>query len=146
MEALKGENLIKELKNGQLKLTNYRVRFYSNNYAYTSVMLDKISTISVTYLENRTFLHLAIAIFAFAFIPMIYFEQLGFAGKPLPLLLLLSVVFYLIYIFNKKKVVHINSIDNKSISFSVSGLSTNEIDSFIDEIEKQSFKLKKMIE
>ena len=139
MEALKGENLITELKNKQIKLTNYRVRFYTNNYAYTSVMLDKISIINVTYYENIKFLHLAIISFASIFIALKL-------NLPFQLPLALSVIFYLMYIFNKEKVVYINSTENKSIKFSVSGLSTNEIDSFIDEIEKQSFKLKKMIE
>ncbi|MCF6180498.1 hypothetical protein [Lutibacter sp.] len=139
MEALKGENLIKELKNKSIKLTNYRVRFYSSNYAYTSVMLDKISIINVTYYENIKYLHFAIISFASIFIALKL-------NLPFQLPLALSVIFYLMYTFNKEKVVYINSTENKSIKFSVSGLSTNEIDSFIDEIEKQSFKLKEMIE
>jgi len=139
MKALKGEHLIKELNSKQIKLTNYRVRFYENNFAYTSVMLDKISAISVTYQENKRYLHLAIVLFASVFIA----ARVKFNFE-IPLAL--SALFYLLYIFNKKKNIYINSEGNQSVQFSVSGLKSNEIDDFIDEVENQSFKLKKIIE
>lgn len=138
MEALQNEVIVKELNQKKIKLTNLRLRFYSSRNTYTSVMLDKISLINVVYYENKKYLHYSII----SGLGILLASRFNFQ---LEIPFVLAAIFYLAYIFHKKKVVSINCVDNNSVKFSVSGLSTNQLDDFIQEIEKQSFQLKNMI-
>ncbi|GGE06807.1 hypothetical protein [Psychroflexus salis] len=138
MDALQNEVIIKEFNQKKIKLTNYRVRFYSSRNTYTSIMLDKISVINILYFEKKKYLHFAI-ISAFGVFLSFQFNL------PFQFPLGLSILFYLAYIFHKEKVIYINSEDSKSVNFSVSGLSADVIDEFIQETEKKSLELKRML-
>lgn len=144
MEALKNEIIIKEFNNKKIKLTNYRVRMYTSRNEYQSIMLDKINYISVRYYENSRYLHLSI-IFLIGFIVSLYYKSILNYIFQIEYLLVISLLFYLGYLFKREKVVNINSFGEKTKSFSVTGIKTNEIDDFIQEVEKQSFKLKGII-
>ena len=144
MEALKNEIIIKEFNNKKIKLTNYRVRMYSSRNEYQSIMLDKINYISVRYYENSRYLHLSI-IFLIGFIVSVIYKSVLNLIFPIEYLVVISLLFYLGYLFKREKVVNINSCGEKTKSFSLTGIKTNEIDDFIQEVEKQSFKLKGII-
>ena len=144
MEALKNEIIIKEFNNKKIKLTNYRVRMYSSRNEYQSIMLDKINYISVRYYENSRYLHLSI-IFLIGFIVSVIYKSVLNLIFPIEYLVVISLLFYLGYLFKREKVVNINSCGEKTKSFYVTGIKTNEIDDFIQEVEKQSFKLKGII-
>ena len=55
MHKIDNERLILESGNRQLQLTTHRLRYYEtakSNSDFTSIMLDKISSVEVTYYQK----------------------------------------------------------------------------------------------
>ncbi len=59
MNALENEKLIIESDNKQIRLTSHQLRYYEtpkSNANFTSIMLDKISSIELTYFKSSVWL------------------------------------------------------------------------------------------
>src|SRR5690606_29826735 len=59
MEAIEYEKLITESNNRQIQLTTHRLRYHETperNSNFTSIMLDKISSIELTYYRSSIWL------------------------------------------------------------------------------------------
>ncbi len=125
MESLENEKLITESGNRQVMLTTHRLRYHegtSSNSDFTSIMLDKISSIEVKYQSNILFLIIGVIT-----IPIV-----------------VGIVFILIYYFTRKHVVSVNPDGGKSIIFETRGMKREYLEEFIFKIESASMKLKKM--
>jgi len=124
MEVLENEKLITESGNKQIKLTTHRLRYYespSRNSNFTSIMLDKISSIELTYRKSSIWLLI-----------------LGILTIPILIGIILIVVFFT----SKKHVVSITPDGGKPIIFETKGLKRDFLEDFIHKVESASMKLK----
>ena len=127
MQGIEGEKLILESDNQQLRLTSHRLRYHetrSSKSDFTSIMLDKISSIQVTYQSASIWL----LIFGLFTIPIL----LGF---------------YLIYLYFSRRshYVFISPDGGQPIVFQLKGIKRDYIDDFIDKVEEASIKLKQSL-
>jgi len=124
MTSFENEKIILESDNKQIKLTSHRLRYYQTskrNSDFTSIMLDKISSIELTYYKSS-----------------IWFLIIGIVTIPI------IVGFILIYKFftSKRHVVSITPDGGKPILFETQGMKRGFLDDFIDKVELASMKLK----
>ena len=127
MQGIEGEKLILESDNQQLRLTSHRLRYHetrSSKSDFTSIMLDKISSIQVTYQSASIWL----LIFGLFTIPIL----LGF---------------YIIYLYFSRRshYVFIYPDGGQPIVFQLKGIKRDYIDDFIDKVEEASIKLKQSL-
>lgn len=125
MELLENENIITESANKQVMLTSYRIRFrdsISKKSNFTSIMLDKISSIGVTYQSN------------------VWLLIIGILTIPI----FVGVILIILFFISRKHVVSISSDGGSSIVFETKGMKREFLEEFIDKIENASIKLKKI--
>ena len=124
MEAINNETIITESGNKKIRLTTHRLRYYNTskkNSNYKSIMLDKISSIELTYHKSSIWL-LIIGILTIPF--------------------LLGIVLIIIFFTSKRHVVNITPDGGKSITFETRGMKRDFLDEFIYKVEAASMKLK----
>ncbi|KAB1064735.1 hypothetical protein [Salibacter halophilus] len=124
MEGLDNEKLITESNNKQIRLTTHRLRYHETpkrNSNFTSIMLDKISSIELTYYKSNVWLLI-----------------IGIITIPV----LIGIVLIIIYYKSKRHVVSITPDGGKPIIFETKGMKRNFLESFIDKVEAASMKLK----
>jgi hypothetical protein len=124
MDGIENEKLVLESDNRQLKLTTHRLRYYestSANSDFTSVMLDKISSVELTYYKSNIWL-LIIGILT---IPII-----------------VGIVLIILYFVSKKHIVSVTPDGGKPIIFEVKGMKREFLENFIDKLEGTSMRLK----
>lgn len=121
MEALDNEKLISG--NKQLKLTTHRLRYYdssSKKSNFTSIMVDKISSIELTYQSNIWLLIIGIV-------------TIG-AG--------IGIILIILFYTTKKHVVSVTPDGGSSVIFQIKGMKRDSIEDFIQKVENTSMKLK----
>ena len=104
MNAFENEKLILESDNKQIRLTSHRLRYHQTprkNSDFTSIMLDKVSSIELTYYKHSIWL-LVIGILT---LPAI----IGF-------------VILLIYFSSKRHVISVTPDGGKPIIFNTKGI------------------------
>ena len=124
MNALENEKLIIESGNKQIRLTSHRLRYYEtpeNNSDFTSIMLDKISSIELTYYKSSIWLLI-----------------IGIVTIPILVGLILIYMFFT----SKRHVISVTPDGGKPIIFETKGMKRNFLDDFIDKVEQTSMKLK----
>lgn len=124
MEAIKNEELITESDNKQIRLTTHRLRYHETpkkNSNFTSIMLDKISSIELTYYKSSIWLLI-----------------IGILTIPIVVGIILIIMFFT----SKRHVVSITPDGGKPIIFETKGMKRDFLDEFIDKIETASMKLK----
>lgn len=126
MNLFENEQRITQSDNNQIILTNKRLRYQYNNAKnpdFTSIMLDKISAISVSYHQASVWMLI-----------------LGIVLIPL----LIGFIIIWLYFKSKTHVVTITSDGSASIVFATKGMKREFLDDFIDKVEKASLELKKL--
>ena len=124
MNAFENEKLIIESDNKQIRLTSHRLRYYEtpkNNSDFTSIMLDKISSIELTYYKSSIWLLI-----------------IGIVTIPILVGLILVYRFFTL----KRHVISVTPDGGKPIIFETKGMKRNFLDDFIDKVEQTSMKLK----
>ena len=124
MNAFENEKLIIESDNKQIRLTSHRLRYYEtpkNNSDFTSIMLDKISSIELTYYKSSIWLLI-----------------IGIVTIPILVGLILIYMFFT----SKRHVISVTPDGGKPIIFATKGMKRNFLDDFIDKVEQTSMKLK----
>lgn len=124
MNALENEKLIIESDNKQIRLTSHRLRYYEtpkNNADFTSIMLDKISSIELTYYKSSIWLLI-----------------IGIVAIPILVGLILIYMFFT----SKRHVISVTPDGGKPIIFETKGMKRNFLDDFVDKVEETSMKLK----
>lgn len=124
MQGIENEKVVLESDNNQLRLTTHRLRYHEtekSNSDFTSIMLDKISSIELTYYKSNIWL-LIIGIIT---IPII-----------------VGIILIIIFLMSKKHVVSVTPDGGKPIIFETKGLKREFIEDFIDKVETTSMKLK----
>ncbi|WP_053992912.1 hypothetical protein [Mangrovimonas sp. TPBH4] len=124
MQGIENEKVLLESSSKQLRLTTHRLRYHQtpkSSSDFTSIMLDRISSIELTYLKSSIWL----LVFGILTIPLV-------VG-----------IFLIISFFSSKKhVVSVNSLGGKSIVFETKGMKRDFLEDFIDKVESASLKLK----
>lgn len=124
MQISDNEKLITESEDKRLKLTSHRLRHYKNTSSksdFTTIMLDKISSIELTYYKSSIWLLLV-----------------GILTIPI----VLGLILIIMYFFSKKHVVSITPDGGTPIMFETKGMKREFLEDFIDKIESASLKLK----
>ena len=124
MDAFENEKLLLESDNNQLKLTSHRLRYYKaskRNSDFTSIMIDKISAIELTYYKSS-----------------IWILILGIITIPI----ILGIILLYIYFTTKRHVVVITSDGGKPIVFETFGMKRKYLEHFIQKTEEASMKLR----
>jgi hypothetical protein len=128
MTAFENEKLILESDNKQIRLTSHRIRYYQTpkrNSDFTSLMIDKISSIELTYYKSSIWLLI-----------------IGVVTIPILVGLILIYMFFT----SKRHVVAITPDGGKPVLFETNGMKRDFLDNFIDEIELASMRLKNKID
>ena len=123
MEAIENEKLITESDNKQLRLTTHRLRYHesaSKNSNFTSIMIDKISSIELTYQSNIWLLIIGV----------------------LTLIILVGVILIVLFFLTKKHVISIIPDGGKPIILEVKGMKRDFLEDFNNKVEGASMKLK----
>lgn len=123
MESLENETLITESNNRQILLTTHRLRYHqsiSKNSNFTSIMLDKISSIELTYHSN------------------IWLLIIGILTLPF----LIGIILIILFFTTKKHIVRITPDGGTSIVFETKGMKRDFLEDFINKVEDASIKLK----
>ena len=124
MNAFENEKLIIESDNKQIRLTSHRLRYYEtpkSNSDFTSIMLDKISSIELTYYKSSIWLLI-----------------IGIVAIPILVGLILIYMFFT----SKRHVISVTPDGGKPIIFETKGMKRNFLENFIDKVEQTSMKLK----
>lgn len=124
MNAFENEKLIIESDNKQIRLTTHRLRYYETskkNSDFTSIMLDKISSVELTYYKSS-----------------IWILIIGIVTIPIIVGLILIYMFFT----SKRHVVSVTPDGGKPIVFQTKGMKRDFLDDFIDKVEATSMKLK----
>ncbi len=124
MQGIDNEKVILESDNNQLRLTTHRLRYHeaaSSKSDYTSIMLDKISSIELKYYKSSIWLLI-----------------IGILTIPIVVGIILIIIFF----NSKKHVVSVTPDGGKPIIFETNGMKREFIEDFIDKVESASMKLK----
>ncbi|MDA9970507.1 hypothetical protein N9E56_01590 [Flavobacteriaceae bacterium] len=124
MQGIDNEKIILESDNNQLRLTTHRLRYHEtakSNSDFTSIMLDKISSIELTYYKSSMWL-LIVGIIT---IPII-----------------VGIILIIIFLTSKRHVVSVTPDGGKPIVFETKGMKHEFLEDFIDKVEATSMKLK----
>jgi hypothetical protein len=124
MKAFENEKLLIESDNRQIRLTTHRLRYYETargNSDFTSIMLDKISSIELFYYKSSIWLLI-----------------IGIATIPVVVGLILIYMFFT----SKKHVISVTPDGGKPIMFETKGMKRDFLEEFIDKVEETSMKLK----
>ncbi|MCD8408526.1 hypothetical protein LNI96_11420 [Tenacibaculum dicentrarchi] len=100
------------------------MRYYEtpkNNADFTSIMLDKISSIELTYYKSSIWLLI-----------------IGIVAIPILVGLILIYMFFT----SKRHVISVTPDGGKPIIFETKGMKRNFLDDFVDKVEESSMKLK----
>ena len=124
MTVFENEKLILESDNKQIRLTSHRLRYYENstrNANFTSIMLDKISSIELTYYKTNIWLLI-----------------IGIITIPIVIGLILIYMFFT----SKRHVISVTPDGGKPIVFETKGMERGFLENFIDKVEITAMKLK----
>ena len=124
MTVFENEKLILESDNKQIRLTSHRLRYYENstrNANFTSIMLDKISSIELTYYKTNIWLLI-----------------IGIITIPIVIGLVLIYMFFT----SKRHVISVTPDGGKPIVFETKGMERGFLENFIDKVEITAMKLK----
>jgi hypothetical protein len=124
MTSIENEKLLIESDNKQIRLTTHRLRYYetpTQNANFTSIMLDRISSIELNYYKSSIWL-LIIGIIT---IPII-----------------IGIILIILFFTSKRHVVTITPDGGKPIIFQTKGMKRDFLEDFIDKVEDTSFKLR----
>lgn len=127
MNGITNEEMILESSNNQLRLTTHRLRYHkteSRNSDFTSIMLDKISSIELTYYQSSVW----VLIIGIVTIPILF-----------------GIILIIYYFSSRRHVVSITPDGGKPIVFETNGLKREFLENFIDKVEASSMNLKKEI-
>ncbi|RLD83952.1 MAG: hypothetical protein DRJ10_02460 [Bacteroidetes bacterium] len=123
MNPLQNEKPITESSNRQVMLTTHRLRYHesaSRNANFTSIMLDKISSIELTYQSN------------------VWLLIIGILTIPI----IVGIILIILFFTTKKHVVSIIPDGGKPIVFETRGMKRDYLEDFINKVEDESMKLK----
>ena len=126
MNAFENEKMIIESDNKQIRLTTHRLRYYETpkrNSDFTSIMLDKISSIELTYYKSS----LWILIIGIVTIPII-----------------VGLILIFMFFTSKRHVISVTPDGGKPILFETKGMKRDFLDDFIDRVEETAMKLKSL--
>jgi hypothetical protein len=126
MNAFEKEKLIVESDNKQIRLTSHRLRYYETpkkNADFTSIMLDKISSIELTYYKSSIWLLI-----------------IGIVTIPIVVGLILIYMFFT----SKRHVISVTPDGGRPIIFETKGMKRDFLDDFLDKVEETSMKLKNL--
>jgi hypothetical protein len=107
-------------------LTSHRLRYYETpkkNADFTSIMLDKISSIELTYYKSSIWLLI-----------------IGIVAIPILVGLILIYMFFT----SKRHVISVTPDGGKPIIFETKGMKRDFLDDFVDKVEETSMKLKNL--
>jgi hypothetical protein len=124
MTGIEGETLLMESANRQIQLTTHRLRYHetaSKNSNFTSLMLDNISSIELTYYQSS-----------------IWWLIIGILTIPI----LVGIVLIILFFTSKRHVVFIRPNGGEPIIFETKGMKRDFLEGFIDKVEAASFQLK----
>lgn len=125
------ESIISRSERDQIVLTNYRIRYFTNDGKdVTSIMLDNIGFISVQTESSPALVLLGAASSAAALI-LAYGSEILYAGMAV----LVAVVCIGIYFISRRNIIAIISPSGK-ISFETKGMSIDKVLDFVNEVEK----------
>ena len=123
MKAIENESIILESTDRRIMLTSHRLRYHdraSKHTDFISIMLDKISSIELTYQRNLWLLIIGI----------------------LTIPVLVGVVLLIFFFLTKKHIVSITPDGGKPIVFETNGMKREFLEDFIYQVEKASINLK----
>lgn len=123
MKSFENENLISESDTKQIQLTTHRLRYHqdrSSNSNFISIMLDKISSIELTYTSNPLLLIIGI----------------------ITIPLLVGIILIVMYYQSKTHAISIIPDGGQPIIFEIKGMKREAVEQFIFDIENAAMKLK----
>ena len=123
MDAIENEKLITESDGRQIMLTTHRIRYHetaSANSNFISIMLDKISSIELTFHSN------------------IWLLIIGIITAPI----LIGIILIVIFFKTRQHIIKITPDGGQSITFQTRGMSRDKVEEFISKVENASMKLK----
>jgi len=124
MQGIDNEKMVLESSNRRLRLTTHRLRYYEtkkSNSDFTSIMIDKISSIELLYYKSNIWL----LIIGIVTIPVV-----------------VGIVLIIIYYMSKRHVVSVTPDGGRPIIFETRGMKRDFLEAFIDKVEAASMKLK----
>lgn len=133
MRMLSDEKIIKQFTNNELILTTHRIRYVTTKWRrihFISIMLEELSTCSILYKSNILLLIIGIIIAGVLLISGLILSDKNFSFSSL----IVIITFLVIYFSSKEKNVRFSSA-GESIEVSVSSISIEMIQQFIDDVE-----------
>lgn len=124
MQGIDNEKVILESDNNQIRLTTHRLRYSESARSssdFTSIMLDKISSIELTYYKSSIWLLI-----------------IGIITTPV----IVGIILIIIFFTSKRHVVSVTPDGGKPIIFETKGMKREFLEDFIDKVEATSMKLK----
>lgn len=135
-EPIENESVITESDDGQIILTNKRVRQLIDGQNLTSILLNKISSVQINRFHLPLLLMGGIVAVAFGYIQI----QAGNSDTA-QLVILIGILCVIAYFFTKKRVVTISSDGGAKIVFSTKGMSAEASYSFVNKLEDAKSKV-----
>ena len=126
MKGIDNEKIVLESDNNQIRLTTHRLRYHetaNSNSNFTSIMLDKISSIELAYSQNSIWLLI-----------------IGIITIPI----LVGIILIIVFFTSKKHVVSVTPDGGKPMIFETKGMKREFLEDFIDKVEAASMRLKKL--
>jgi len=139
MNLFQGEQILTTTEDNIVVLTTHRIRS-NNSYGWgqhstTSIMLEKVSSIQLTYTSYPLLLLMAGVLMIIAFV--MNSQHVG--GNEMFIPILLAIICLAMYFATRKHVCVIASDGGARISFATTNMKRDALHSFIDKVEQAKY-------
>jgi len=141
MKLFFDEKIIDQYDKGNIILTSYRIIYLVDkfeNYNFITIPMHKVSSVELQYLSNKKYLIFAGVFVFLSFMLAVYpLEIAVLKGVISGIVVLLSIICILLYLFSRKLTLIITSDGLSKIEFSINGIPNINLQIFIDRIQEQ---------
>lgn len=139
MKLFENEVIIIESESKQVTLTNRRIRYTQNNTDVISIMLEKISSIEVTYRSWPILL--LIGIIGIGYGALLLSDGREYESNQAILAIVGGAVFTFAYFLTRKHVISIAPDGGTKIHFTTRGMKNEMVQDFVNKIEEAKSNL-----